>query len=106
MNPSHKVASYCVSVDAIPDGDGMYVMRQDQTSGDCEFWDPITNRCYFVPRRAEAFYKQAAAAIPVDLERGHAMLNVIPGVSAVRDCVKRFRSQEQRVGSCLYVDNE
>ncbi|CAD7928568.1 unnamed protein product [Amoebophrya sp. A120] len=84
VDPGHQVKSFCVAVDAIPDGDGMYVMRQDQLSGNTEFWDPITNRCYFVPRRGETYYN----AVPADPDQAGP-------VGAITGCVKRLRERHE-----------
>ncbi|CAD7925437.1 unnamed protein product [Amoebophrya sp. A25] len=93
-DPSYQVRSFCVIVEAIPDGEAMYVMRQDQQTGHCEFWDPIANRCYFVPRKTDdSFYKKTAAA--VDMEK-HTLVQSIPPLRWAAGAIKRWREAEEQ----------
>jgi len=49
---SYKVESFVCMVTSVPEGDAMYVLRRDSTTGNCEFWNAVTNECFFVPKPA------------------------------------------------------
>ncbi|CAK9090187.1 Coiled-coil and C2 domain-containing protein 2A, partial [Durusdinium trenchii] len=43
------IQSYCVICDLVPEGEAVVVLRQDKTTGNCEFWHAIQGKCFFLP---------------------------------------------------------
>jgi len=46
---STDIQSYCVICDLVPEGEAVVVLRQDKTSGNCEFWHALEGKCFFLP---------------------------------------------------------
>lgn len=45
------IQSYCMLCDILPEGEAMLVLRRDNQTGHCEFWNPVSGDCFFFPKR-------------------------------------------------------
>lgn len=43
------IQSYCVLCDLVPEGEAVVVLRQEKSSGNCEFWHALQGKCFALP---------------------------------------------------------